>query len=284
VIKTEQLYYLTQIAKYNSLSKAADALYMTKSALSLSMKQLEEECGYEIIERTYRGVRLTEKGQQALKLAEQVLGALGDLVAIGKEDATVEKKYNLVIDRSCMRLLSNKLFKPRSKVLEQFNIVEQERIGMGYDQYLAEDTILLSIMFSKNREILENDERIDVRYLYASKQYPASSKNTKWIKENVKAISKNDFLKLPKVKLKAPYDFAEENIVLLTDDSAIVAKAIENDYGVGLVTKFAPDVYCFDHSNMKIYEPFDEEVYITMITMKQEKSNVMFRLEHAIKE
>jgi len=284
MVKTEQLYYLTQIAKYNSLSKAAETLYMTKSALSLSMKQLEEECGYEIIERTYRGVRLTEKGQQALKLAEQVLSTLDELTKLGKDKITVEKKYNLVIDRSCLSLLSNKIFKPRSKVLEYFYITEKERIGMEYDQYLAEDTILLSIMFSNNREILENDERIDVRYLYASKQYPASSKNTKWVKANVKSISKQDFLKLPKVQLKSPYDLDEENIVLLTDDSAIVAKAIENDYGVGLVTKFAPDVYCFDHSNMKIYEPFDEEVYITMITMKQEKSNVMFRLEHAIKE
>jgi len=284
MVKTEQLYYLTQIAKYNSLSKAAETLYMTKSALSLSMKQLEEECGYEIIERTYRGVRLTEKGQQALKLAEQVLSTLDELTKLGKDKITVEKKYNLVIDRSCLSLLSNKIFKPRSKVLEYFYITEKERIGMEYDQYLAEDTILLSIMFSNNREILENDERIDVRYLYASKQYPASSKNTKWVKANVKSISKQDFLKLPKVQLKSPYDLDEENIVLLTDDSAIVAKAIENDYGVGLVTKFAPDVYCFDHSNMKIYEPFDEEVYITMITMKQEKSNVMFRLEQAIKE
>lgn len=248
------------------------------------MKQLEEECGYEIIERTYRGVRLTEKGQQALKLAERVMGTLDEIVLIGQNETVVEEKYNLVIDRSCLRLLSNKIFKPRSKVIEKFNIKEVERIGMNYHEHLEDKTVLLSIMFQKNREILENDEDINVRYLYASKQYPASCKQTKFIKEGVKKISKKDFSQLPKVKLKAPYDLATENIVLLTDDSSIVAKAIENDYGVGLVTKFAPDVYCFDHSNLKIYEPYDEEVYITMITRKSVNPAILHRLEQNIKE
>lgn len=73
MIKTEQLYYLTQVAKYNSINKAAEKLYMTNAALSTAMKQLEKECGYDILERTYRGVKLTEKGKAVVKLAEQIL-------------------------------------------------------------------------------------------------------------------------------------------------------------------------------------------------------------------
>ena len=73
MLKLEQLYYLTKVAKYNSINKAAEELYITKAAVSAAMKELEKHCGYPILERTYRGVRLTKNGEKVVKLAEQIL-------------------------------------------------------------------------------------------------------------------------------------------------------------------------------------------------------------------
>ena len=46
---------------------------MAKAAVSTAMKQLEKDCGYPILERTYHGVRLTANGKKVVKIAEQIL-------------------------------------------------------------------------------------------------------------------------------------------------------------------------------------------------------------------
>ena len=82
MIKTEQLYYLTQIAKYNSLTATAKELYVNKSTLSTAIAQLEKECGFEILEKTYRGVTFTPQGKLLLEQAEQILELMNEIYAI----------------------------------------------------------------------------------------------------------------------------------------------------------------------------------------------------------
>lgn len=282
MIKTEQLYYLTQVAKYNSINKAAENLYMTSAAVSTAMKQLEKDCGYAILERTYRGVKLTDKGKQVVKLAEQILALHNEILEQGKEKF-ISKQYKLVIDRATLKLLSNKIVGPQAHVLEHFILKEVNDIRMNYYENLQEDAVLIMLLNDKNREVFEKDDRISVRYLYASKQYPVSSKNTKYIKENAKQISLKEFEKLPKIKIRSGYDMLEKNIVLATEDATVYAEAIQNDYGVGLITKFAPDIFSIDSSKFKIYEPFDSEVYIAMVTQKNCGGEAMALLEQLIK-
>lgn len=283
MIKTEQLYYLTQVARYNSINKTADKLYMTSAAISTSIKQLEKECGFEILERTYRGVKLTTYGKQVVKIAEQILALEEDIHNLNRKNEEVVKKYNLIITSQVLTLLLNKIVGPGSKVLEFFSIKEVDDIRSNYDKYLLEDNILLFLFEGDEREKIENDVRINIRYLYSSKCYPVSSKNTKWIKENQNSISKEEFSKLPKIKMRSEFDTVTNNVVLSTDNSTIYEEAIQNDYGIGLITKFAPDVYALDYDKFKIYEPFNTEVYIVAATLKGINLEAMQLLEKLIK-
>lgn len=283
MLKIEQLYYLTQVAKYGSINKAAEHLYITSAAISKSIDHMEKECGYKLLERTYRGVKLTDKGKAVVKLAEQMLAIHDDILNLDCETCITEPVYNLVIDRSSLTLLSNKVIGPRSKVFDYFKVTETGSVGMNYYEKLKEDTVLLMVLMGNNRELFEKDDRIQIRYLYASKQYPVSSKNTKFIKENTKKISSEDLVKIPKIKMKSPFDIIDSNVVLSTENTAIYAEAIQNDYGVGLITKFGPDIVSFDSSNLKVYEPIDQEVYIVMCMRKQDDVSAMTLLEKLIK-
>ena len=51
------LRYIVVIAEENSITKAADKLYMTQPALSQYLKKVEKELGVLIFERTTTGVR-----------------------------------------------------------------------------------------------------------------------------------------------------------------------------------------------------------------------------------
>ena len=58
-MKLEQLSQVIEIADTGSFSEAARKLFITQPALSRSVKQLEQELGYEIFERNSSGVVLT---------------------------------------------------------------------------------------------------------------------------------------------------------------------------------------------------------------------------------
>ncbi|WP_443640134.1 LysR substrate-binding domain-containing protein [Candidatus Njordibacter sp. Uisw_039] len=60
------LHLFTQVANYESYSAAAQALYMTKGAISYQMAKLENELGFQVFQRQPRGVCLTDQGQTLL--------------------------------------------------------------------------------------------------------------------------------------------------------------------------------------------------------------------------
>ena len=283
MIKIEQLYYLTQIAKYHSVNKVAEKLYMSSASISTAIKQLEKECGYEIVERTYRGVKLTEKGKQVARIAEQIFSLYDEILAVGQENTQPVDKHVLVVERQTLKLLKNKIINPSSKVLKYFKIKEVAGYEEDYYKELQSASLMLVILSNENREIYENDDRISIRYLYASKAYPVSSKNTKWIKPNCSAISREEFNKLPQIKMRSPFQNELHNVVLETDDSQVYEDAIFNDYGVGTIMKFAPDVYALNSERLKLYEPFDEETYIGMIAKKETSKEAFQLLESLLK-
>jgi len=76
---------LREVAARGTLAAAAEALFMTPSAVSQQMAVLEREAGTPLLERRGRGVRLTEAGQKLVADTERILAAIeqaeADLVA-----------------------------------------------------------------------------------------------------------------------------------------------------------------------------------------------------------
>lgn len=69
----EQLRYLAAVATFSSINQASTALHMSQPNLSLALKSLEEELGYDLFNRTHRGIEMTAKGLLFLEQAKNVL-------------------------------------------------------------------------------------------------------------------------------------------------------------------------------------------------------------------
>ena len=65
-----------QVDKLGSLTAAAEALHLTQSALSHSVKKLEQQLGTDIWLREGRSLRLTQAGEYLLQVANRVLPQL----------------------------------------------------------------------------------------------------------------------------------------------------------------------------------------------------------------
>ena len=69
----QQFRYLAEIARHHSISKAAAALYVTQPGLSKAVRELEDELGITILDRTNKGVVFTADGAELLSYANRVL-------------------------------------------------------------------------------------------------------------------------------------------------------------------------------------------------------------------
>jgi len=62
-----QLQYFMAVARMQSISRAAETLFVSQSAVSKQVLMLEKELGFPLFDRGYRKIRLTENGQQLLE-------------------------------------------------------------------------------------------------------------------------------------------------------------------------------------------------------------------------
>ena len=69
-----QLKYVLQIASSSSMREASTKLYVSQPALSASIRELEEELGILIFERTNKGISLTAEGRDFLVYAKKAVG------------------------------------------------------------------------------------------------------------------------------------------------------------------------------------------------------------------
>jgi DNA-binding transcriptional LysR family regulator len=73
-----QLTAFIEVARTRSVSRAADALFVTQPALTARIQRLEGDLGARLFVRTPRGMRLTEAGEAFLPYAVRALETLAD--------------------------------------------------------------------------------------------------------------------------------------------------------------------------------------------------------------
>ncbi|GAA5218492.1 LysR family transcriptional regulator [Corallincola platygyrae] len=73
MLERHHLTILRAIDQCGTLTDAADSLYLTQSALTHSIKKLEQQAGVSVWQKHGRGLRLTESGRYLLSLANRLL-------------------------------------------------------------------------------------------------------------------------------------------------------------------------------------------------------------------
>ena len=69
-----QLKYVLEVAASSSMREAATRLFVTQPALSASIRELEEELGILIFNRTNKGISLTPEGREFIVYAKKSVG------------------------------------------------------------------------------------------------------------------------------------------------------------------------------------------------------------------
>lgn len=93
-MELRHLRYFLTVAQEQSFTKAAEKLFTTQPSLSQQIKDLEQEVGVTLFDRSKRVVTLTQEGQAFLKYAEQALYHAKQAIAAARQVA--EEKNNQI--------------------------------------------------------------------------------------------------------------------------------------------------------------------------------------------
>lgn len=96
-MRIEQLDSLVEISKNKSLSAASKNVHMSVQGLSMSIKALEEELGIQLLNRTYKGVSMTENGEKLVALYRSFNLGLQYLIQSGSRLESVRLAGHLKI-------------------------------------------------------------------------------------------------------------------------------------------------------------------------------------------
>ncbi|MBD5129290.1 MAG: LysR family transcriptional regulator [Ruminococcaceae bacterium] len=91
----QQIRYAITVAEKGSMSRAADALFITQSALSCAIRELETETGVSIFLRTAKGVTLTPDGTEFLMYANRVYQQYELLQEKYGKNGNVKRKFGV---------------------------------------------------------------------------------------------------------------------------------------------------------------------------------------------
>ncbi len=105
---TTQALYVLEVASCRSMSRAADRLYVSQSAISQQIQKLEQELGCVLFTRTVYGLQLTSAGESFCRLARPVIDAWQELCEeLNTGNLTTKKQLRVGLGS---RVYSNSLF------------------------------------------------------------------------------------------------------------------------------------------------------------------------------
>ncbi len=92
--------YAVEVAKAGSLSRASDSLLIAQPNISRSIKELENDLGITIFERTAKGMILTHEGEIFINYAKGILGQIEEVEKLYKENSPGKQRFSISVPRA----------------------------------------------------------------------------------------------------------------------------------------------------------------------------------------
>lgn len=135
------LKYMITVDKHQSISKAADELYLSQPNISKAIQNIEKEVGFQIFVRTSRGVITTPEGKEFIKKSHKLVKQFDDF---NKEFQTITKQiFNMNIAHPKDIYFQNKIIEISEKFIDEkdlnINVLEgttEEIIDMTLKEYI----------------------------------------------------------------------------------------------------------------------------------------------------
>lgn len=94
------LKYVLEIYKTKNFSKAAENLYMGQPNLSRAIKELEQNLGITLFDRTTKGLEVTEEGEEFVQYAKKILNDVEKIEKIYTYKNEKKDRFSILVPRA----------------------------------------------------------------------------------------------------------------------------------------------------------------------------------------
>lgn len=248
-MRLEQLEYFVEISVSGSITTAAENLFISQSALSRSIKALEDEFGVVLLSRSVEGVKLTEAGESLLPFMIDVLSKVDALKKASRQLAGEEVIENLegFLKLSTIPVIADSLIFP---VLGQMNElwpnvhiqVDVHEFG-GFDEILFPDMVdmVIAVNINNIQDELLKATNLHVEPLFCDnfsivvgKMHPLAKKHIVTLEEalSYKIIAHYNGQDLDEFYKKFSEKKEPLDIVLRSNNQRLITQALEKGEGV----------------------------------------------------
>ena len=267
------LYYLIKIDSYQSISLAAENLHISQPALSQAMKNLEKSLNLTLLNRTYRGVSLTEDGKKVVELAKKAFDYFEEIENISRQKSSPKQMddYNPHINSNALQFQN---LSPDSDISE----------------LIAQNPHIVVLGIIKEKNILPPHESMII--LNKSKSYVMCSPTFPYIPQNKTSVSFQELVKIPLVVAKNSFNFHDTLLDILKLYGTPLIKAVAPDYnsipymiekglGVGFTNKLTTSI---DSKNFRFISIRNAPKFLlALIYNKDADQNKITKLSNLLK-
>ena len=202
-MERSQLKYVIEIAKYENITHAAEALHITQPSLSNQLINLENELGISLFERSRKRVYLTEAGKHFVHHAKRILNEFEDLSHLMQDFATEEKgSIRIGVLPQMASLDINNLIASFQSLNPNIQVFLREGYSSELCSRIKESELDICFAISSTQESANNLEQIEILQV-----------------QPVAAVSKQN--PLSKKKRLSLEDFRNQRIILISPDAVI---------------------------------------------------------------
>jgi LysR family hydrogen peroxide-inducible transcriptional activator len=143
----KQLKYICAVADSKHFSKAAETCFVSQSALSTGINELEQNLGVQVFERHNKQVLITPLGEELVRRAREILTQTTDLMAIAQQSAEgFIRQLHIGVIPTIAPFMLPKLLELLKKDHPQTSIFIREDLSHNLMDMLNEGTIDVALM------------------------------------------------------------------------------------------------------------------------------------------
>ncbi len=144
--------YFNEVATLKSISKVANSSHISQSALSQQIQKLEDSLGYKLLERSNKGVELTEEGKLVKKYGENMIRTYNKML---EELKDLYKENNTIKIDSCYTIATYALPCTMYSIKEKFphhNYKLTTNFSNDVEQNVLNDICNLGFIYGKPKD------------------------------------------------------------------------------------------------------------------------------------
>ena len=274
----EYFNYFYQVAKVKSISKVAKQIHISQSALSQQIQKLEDSMGYKLLERSNKGVTVTEMGEIVLKYSENIINIYDKMLSElehGNEDT------HTVHMEACPSISNYALPCSLYIIKEKFPSHKYEvitNISTKIKDNITNDIADLGFVYKKNDAPNLNYHRVGTnKFVLASSYY-----------YNIpKEITVDEMIEYPMISMivqdevkdeigallnKSNYSYDDMNILFQLDSIESVKSSLHRKHGVAFLPYISIKEELYN-KHFKIINIKDFEININVFMVSKKESH-----------